>query len=96
MATMTFEVKFIWHGSKPNIFKRKMYEAEYARVNNWLKQHTNGQAVTVPELTKLVDAYQLVYPNLVLNYSMSNLGELIGTTPNDATTFVTFELGNSI
>ena len=96
MATMTFEVRFIWHGIKPNIFKRKFYESEFAQVNNWLKKRTNGQAVTVQELNRLVEAYGIVHNELKMDYSVNATGELIGTMPNDSQTFVTYELGNTL
>jgi hypothetical protein len=96
MATMTFQVTFVWHGDKkPNVFKRKYYEAEFARVNNWLKKRTNGSLIQVKQLNELVNAYQLVNNDLKLNYSVNAVGELIGTVP-ETNAFVTFELGDSI
>ena len=95
-ATMTFEVKFIWHGDKkPNIFKRKYYEAEFARVNNWLKKRTDGSLIQVNQLAELVAAYQLVFNDLKMHYTINTLGELIGTVPEN-NAYVTFELGDSI
>ena len=92
-ATMTFSVRFVWNGNKPNIFKRKMLESEYAQVNNWLQKRTGGQKVAVSELEKFVDAYQIVYPNLQMRYEINMTGELVG---NYGDSVLTYELGPSI
>lgn len=94
-ATMTFQVEFIWSGKKPGIFRRKIYEAEYARVNNWLKKRTNSEETTIPRLKELVQAYYTVYPELQMTYDISQVGELVGTTP-DGEGHVVYQLGKTL
>jgi hypothetical protein len=94
-ATMTFKVEFIWSGKKPNILRRKLYESEYATVNNWLKKRTNSEEVTIPRLEELINAYCVVYPDLKMVYKISATGELIGETPEGEATVV-YQLGKTL
>ena len=95
MATMTFVVEYNWSGKKPNIFRRKMYEAEYAKVNNWLKLRTKGEAIEVSKLEELIQAYCLVNNGLKMSYSINTLGELIGVVP-DTGAVLSYQLGQTV
>ena len=67
-ATMTFVVEYVWSGKKPGIFKRKFYESEFARVNNWLKRRTASEPTEVSKLKELIQAYALVNNDLRIRY----------------------------
>ena len=95
MATMTFQVKFVWSGKTPNLFNRKKYEREFTRVHNWLKGRTANQQYSVEQLQELINAYELVYNYLMMKYSINELGELVASLP-DKETYLTFELGQTI
>ena len=95
MATMTFVVEYNWCGKKPNIFKRKLYEAEFAKVNNWLKQRTKSEPTEVARLKELIQAYMLVDDKLYMTYDVNVMGELIATVPETGAT-LTYQLGRTV
>ena len=95
MATMTFVVEYNWCGKKPNIFKRKLYEAEFAKVNNWLKQRTKSEPTEVSRLKELVQAYMLVNDSLNMTYDVNVMGELIATVPETGAV-LTYQLGQTV
>lgn len=94
-ATMTFVVEYVWSGKKPGIFKRKFYESEFARVNNWLKRRTASEPTEVSKLKELIQAYALVNPDLRMTYDINVMGELIGTTP-EGDGHVSYQLGRTV
>ena len=95
MATMTFVVEYNWCGKKPNIFKRKMFEAEFARVNNWLKRRTASEPTEVSKLKELIQAYTVVNNDLKMTYDISVLGELIAIVPETGAV-LTYQLGQTV
>ncbi len=95
MATMTFVVEYNWCGKKPNFFKRKLYEAEFAKVNNWLKQRTKSEPTEVSRLKELVQAYMVVDNKLYMTYDVNVMGELIATVPETGAV-LTYQLGQTV
>ena len=95
MATMTFVVEYNWCGKKPNIFKRKLYEAEFAKVNNWLKLRTKSEPTEVSRLKELIQAYMIVNNDLKMTYDVNVMGELIATVPETGAV-LTYQLGQTV